>query len=154
MMKYLIRSAKYLLKFTIFLTLIILILTMTHLVDPDISKMFVGGYDSLWKIAALMLVFSLLYPRFGYMKRSAIVPGSFEEVLPIVSAVMQRLGYEEESRDGENMTFRKRGIGARMVRSWEDRISFERMVTGFELEGIGKDVIRVKYALEDGIKAE
>lgn len=153
-MKYLIRSAKYFLKLTIILTLVLLILSSTKLVDSDISKMFVNGYDSLWQIAALMAVFSLIYPRFGYMRRNAIVPGSFDEVLPLVMSTMERLGYEQENRDGENLTFRKHGIGARVTRSWEDRISLERMATGFEVEGPGKDVIRVKYALEDSLKAQ
>lgn len=153
-MKYLIRSAKYFLKLTIILVLIIVILSMTRLIDSDISKMFVNGYDSLWQIAILMAVFSLVYPRFGYMRRNAIVPGSFDEVLPIVMSAMERLGYERESLEGENLTFRKRGIGPRIVRSWEDRISLERMVSGFEVEGLGKDVMRVKYALEDGLRTE
>ena len=78
-MRYLIRSVKYFVQLMVILCLIIAILIVAKVVDADISRIFVNGYDSLWQIALLMAVFAAIYPRFGYARRQAIVPGSDEE---------------------------------------------------------------------------
>ena len=62
-MKYLVRAVKYFIYLMIILSLIIVVLIMTKMVESDISKMFVNGYDSLWQIALMMAVFALIYPK-------------------------------------------------------------------------------------------
>ncbi|MBQ6556856.1 MAG: hypothetical protein IJL86_04860, partial [Bacteroidales bacterium] len=65
-MRYFIRSVKYFVQLMVILTLIIVILVVAKVVDSDISKIFVNGYDSLWQIALLMAAFAAIYPRLGY----------------------------------------------------------------------------------------
>lgn len=133
----------------VILSLIIAILIVAKVVDSDISKIFVNGYDSLWQIALLMAVFAAIYPRFGYAKRQAIVPGSDEETAPVLERVMAAHGYEKENRADGVLAYRKRSAGDRLLRLWEDRITVTRFVSGYELEGSNKDVIRLINALRE-----
>ena len=167
--RYIIRVVKYFIQLMVILAVIIAILIVAKVVDSDISKIFVNGYDSLWQIALMMACFAAIYPRFGYGRRQAIVPGSDEEVEPVLRQVMEAHGYVEEGdsshslrmtgkagmtgTDGMTGTgircFRKKSVTARLTRLWEDRISVERCATGFELEGISRDVVRLVNALRD-----
>ena len=91
-MRYIIRSVKYFVQLMVILALIIAVLVLAKIVPGDISKIFVNGYDSLWQIALLMAVFAAIYPRLGYVKRQAVVPGSDEETLPVLDSVMRTHG--------------------------------------------------------------
>nr|MCR4859824.1 hypothetical protein [Bacteroidales bacterium] len=109
-MKYFIRALKYYVYLLVLLAVIILALVLTGFVEADLSKMFINGYDSLWQIALLMLVFALFYPRFGFSKRTAHVYGSPEELRPDVMKVMESLGYRLESeKDGRYQFVRRSG---------------------------------------------
>lgn len=134
----------------VILAIIIAVLVLAKVVDSDISKIFVNGYNSLWQIALMMAVFAAIYPRFGYLRREAVVPGSDEEVEPVLRRVMEAHGYvEEPGRKEDERSFRKKSVGDRLTRLWEDRICITRSATGFELEGIGRDVTRLCNALRD-----
>ena len=150
-MRYFIRSAKYFIQLMVILALIIAVLIVAKVVDSDISKIFVNGYDSLWQIALMMAAFAAIYPRFGYSKRQAIVPGSDEEVLPVLEKAMKAFGYERENRKDGVLAYRKRAVGDRLLRLWEDRITVTRFVSGFELEGSNKDLVRLINALREQI---
>ncbi len=148
-MRYFIRSVKYFVQLMVILALIIAVLVLAKIVPGDISKIFVNGYDSLWQIALLMAAFAAIYPRFGYARRQAVVPGSDEEALPVLDSAMRAHGYEKEQRTDGKLCYRKKAVGDRLTRLWEDRITASRCVTGYELEGIGRDVIRILNALRD-----
>lgn len=165
-MKYLVRSIKYYLYLLIILCVIIAVLVLTGIVESDISQMFVNGYDSLWQMALLIAVFAAIYPRFGYTSRMVHLPGSSEEIRPDVVSKMTALGYVVESEDaaakdgtepakdgtepaGEDICFRRRTALSRALKFWEDRITFTRVASGFEVEGITKDVVRIMNLFTD-----
>lgn len=147
-MKYLVRSVKYFFYLMVILALIIAALIALKMVGPDISQIFVNGYDSLWQIALLMAVFAALYPRFGFSTRTARVLGSDEEVVPHVIRVMNEHGYRLENRDGADMTFRKKSTLSRVFKMCEDRLTFTRRASGFDIEGLTRDLSRVVAAVE------
>ena len=147
-MKYIIRALKYFCYLIIFLTLIILALVLTGFVEADLSKMFINGYNSLWQIALIMLVFALLYPRLGYGTRTAHIFGSPEELRGDVVSVMERLGYRLEKEDGTGWTFRRRSPVSRALKMWEDRITLSVTGAGVKAEGLTRDLARVISALE------
>ena len=142
-MRYFIRAAKYFVQLMVILTLIIAILIVAKVVDSDISKIFVNGYDSLWQIALMMAAFAAIYPRFGYARRQAIIPGSDEEAAPQLEKAMTAFGYEKELRSDGVLAYRKRSAADRFMRLWEDRITVTRFVSGYELEGPNKDIVRL-----------
>ena len=147
-MKYLIRSVKYFCYLILLLALIILALVLTGFVEADLSKMFVNGYESLWQIALIMLVFALIYPRFGFSKRTAHLAGSPEELRPDVMRVMERLGYRLESEQNGSWSFLRRSGFSRALKMWEDRITLTTGGAGLEVEGLTRDLARIVSALE------
>ena len=147
-MKYLIRSLKYFCFLIIILTLIILALVLTGFVEADLSKMFVNGYDSLWQMALIMLVFALIYPRFGFSKRTAHLSGSPEVVRPDVVRVMEAMGYKLEAENEGSFSFRRRSGLSRVLKMGEDRITLSPTAGGDEAEGLTRDLTRIVSMLE------
>ena len=147
-MKYIIRSLKYFCYLIILLTLIILALVLTGFVEADLSKMFVNGYDSLWQIALIMLVFAIIYPRFGFSKRTAHLYGAPEELRPDVMKVMTGLGYVLESEQDGSFAFRRKSGLSRALKMWEDRITLSPTGAGLEVEGLTRDLARIVSGLE------
>ena len=148
-MKYLRRAVKYFLSLVVIVTLLMVLLVAFKVVDGDISTMFVNGYDSLWQIALCLAALSAFYPRFGYSTRVAHIQGSDEEIIPGVISKMEQLGYELETRDGADMTFRRRSAVSRALKCWEDRITFTRSISGYDIEGLTRDLVRIVSLLED-----
>ena len=147
-MKYIVRSLKYFCYLIILLVVIILALVLTGFVEADLSKMFINGYDSLWQIALVMFVFALIYPRFGFSKRTAHLYGSPEELRPTIIKVMEGLGYRLESEaDGQFCFLRRSGL-SRALKMWEDRITISPSGAGLEIEGLTRDLSRIVSGLE------
>ena len=147
-MNYFIRALKYYVYLLILLVVIILALVLTGFVEADLSKMFVNGYDSLWQIALIMLVFALVYPRFGFSKRTAHIYGSPEELRPDIMKVMENLGYRLENEGEGKLTVLRRSGFSRALKMWEDRITLSPTGAGMEVEGLTRDLSRVVSALE------
>ena len=147
-MKYIIRAAKYFCFLLIFLTLVVAAFVLTGFVEADLSKMFVNGYDSLWQMGIVLLVFALIYPRFGFSRRTAHVFGSREELQPVVVPVMERLGYVLEGEKDGGWSFRRRSAVSRVLKMLEDRIVLTPAGAGVEVEGLTRDLPRIVSALE------
>lgn len=147
-MKYIIRALKYFCYLAVFLTLVIGALVLTGFVEADLSKMFVNGYDSLWQMALVLLVLSLIYPHFGFSTRTAHIFGSAEELQPVVGQVMERIGYRLEGALDGGWTFRRRSPVSRALKMWEDRITVKTSGAGLEIEGLSRDLPRIVGALE------
>lgn len=148
-MQYIRRAVKSFFYFLSILVIILAILVALGMVEANLETMFRNGYDSIWQIAILLLLFAIAYPFFGFMSKETIVPGSYEEIRQGVIDFMDSRGYVLEKEDGENMTFRLRSKVNRMSRMFEDRITLTRSITGFTMEGLRKDVVRLCYGLED-----
>lgn len=148
-MKYLIRSVKYFFYLAIILTLVILILMKLKLVDSNPEQIFRNGYDSFWQIALMLAAFAAIYPKFGFSRRNARIPGEFGEIRSEVIEHMDLRGYKLEKQEGENMYFRLRSPMQRVTRMLEDRVTMTRSFDGFELEGATKDVVRIVSFLEN-----
>lgn len=147
-MKYVVRSLKYFCYLMLFLVLIILVLVLIGFVEADLSQMFVNGYDSFWQIALIMLVFAIIYPRFGFSSRTVHLYGSPEELRPDVMRVMERLGYRLEKEQGGEWSFVRRSPLSRALKMWEDRITVGTSGAGLEVEGLTRDLPRIVSALE------
>lgn len=147
-MKYFIRAVKYFLYFSIIVTIIMAALVLFKVIDADIELMFRNGYDSLWQIALMFAAVSAFYPMLGFMKKDALIPGEYKDIRQTVVEHMQEKGYSLETENGEDLTFRLRNGINRLSRMYEDRISFTRNFSGFQVEGLRKDVVRIVYGLE------
>lgn len=154
-MKYLKRSVKYFFYYVILLVIIIAVLIAFKIVDADITKMFVNGYDSLWQIALVFAAMAAAYPRFGFSTRNAHMKGETAELILGIKEVMDGHGYKLTEEDAEgNMKFRKRSPITRMLKMGEDTLTFTRSISGYDIEGITKDLVRVVSALEYKFRSE
>ena len=147
-MKYIIRSLKYFIYISVIVTLILCVLVALKLVSPDIDVMFRNGWKSVGLIAIMFLAVSAIYPKFGYANRGVRILGEYSQIRDGIVSFMEDHGYELETEQGENMTFRLRNKFNRATRTWEDRITLTRDLAGFYMEGISKDVARLASGLE------
>ena len=148
-MKYIVRVLKYFVLVTVVMALLLLVLALLGYVEKDVDSMFRNGWKSIWQIALMFLVVAAIYPRFGFCKRGAIVPGAYDDIRPGLVRYMAGRGYEIEKEEGENLSFRLKSPLQRFLRLlFEDRITFTRDRAGFYVEGRTKDVVRIVSGLE------
>jgi len=153
-MKYFVRALKYLVYYFILLAVIMGILVLIKAVPSDVNEMFRNGYKSLWQIAGLFAIVSAIQPRFGYVTRTAHIPGEYSEIRQGIINFMQNHGYFLESEENENMTFRQKSPLNRLLRMFEDRLTFTRDLGGFSIEGSNRDMVRVIRGLEYTLRKE
>lgn len=151
-MRYIIRAVKYFIYFSLLLVAMMTVLYAMNMTDSTAedfpSMFFKNGYDSLKLIILVFAGVSALYPLLGFAKSKAIVPGEYSQARQVVISYMEARGYVLEKEEGENMSFRARSIGKRILRMMEDRIEFERDFTGFLVKGMRKDVVRIVHGVE------
>lgn len=147
-MKYIIRATKYFFYFCILLVLILSVLVAVGMVEANINSMFRNGYESLWQILIMMVLFGATYPLFGFTKRETIVPGAYSEIRQGVIDYMESKGYVLTREEGESMAFRSKSMMKRIFRMFEDTIILSRSFSGFTMEGLRKDVDRLRYGME------
>ena len=147
-MKYFVRAVKYFFYFTILFAVIMAALVFIGAVPSDVGKMFRDGYKSLWQIALLFAFVAAFYPRFGFIKRSAMIKGEYSDIRGGIIEYMEARGYRLESENGENLTFRLRSKFSAIAKMLEDRITMTRELGGFEVEGLTKEVVRIVGGLE------
>ena len=153
-MKYLVRSIKYFAYLAIILCIFIVLLSVFGLIGNSVDEIFKNGAQSLWRIGLILLVFAIIYPRMGFTTRKVYIPGAYGEIREGVVDVMHDRSYVLEAEEGENLKFRIQSPVIRAFRMFEDRITFTRTATGFELEGPTKDLVRIVSALEYKFREE
>lgn len=148
MKKYILRSLKYFISYWVILTIVMSILVLVHAVDSNIESMFRNGYKSLEMIGLFFLVASIFHPRFGFTNKDVILPGETEQIKPQVIGYMTSRGYKQEKDNGDTMTFISSSKLSRIMKIFEDRITFTRTMSGYNIEGSTKELIRIKNGLE------
>lgn len=154
-MKYFIRSVKYFIYFAVIFVLIISLLLITGIAEGDLPSLFKNGYDSLYQIAACLLVISAVYPMFGYMKKEIDVAGGIGQNKDNICRMMDNYGYRLEKEDGDGkISFRHKKLLNSLFRMMEDRITIEQTPSGLRLEGLRKDVVRIATGLEYRLRGD
>ncbi|MBQ9399437.1 MAG: hypothetical protein IJU27_02185 [Bacteroidales bacterium] len=148
-MKYIIRSLKYFLYLVIVLALTIVVLYLVGWVEGDLASIFKNGYDSFWQIGIIIAIFAIIYPRFGFVEKHAFAPGEYNEIRQDVIALMQERGYSFENEEGETIIFHRRSPISRALKMFEDKITVSHDATGFNVEGLSRDVVRIVSAIEN-----
>lgn len=145
-MKYLRRSLKYFLQLTVLLVIFVAAIYLITAKGAPLESLFRNGYNSIWSMLLIVAVFAAVYPRFGYGKRRIRVSGPAEEIVPKIEAHMNARGYELVSRDAEdNLVFRQASFLGRLSKMFEN-VYFTRSLSGYEMEGRLKDIVRLDTA--------
>ena len=153
-MRYFLRAVKYFIVVCILFSLIIAGLMLVGAVSTDINVLFRAGWKSVGLIALMFLGVSAVYPKFGYAKRMASVPGEDAELRPGVKAFFAERGYKLESETPEAMTFRSGSAWHRIVTFGEDRITVTPEFGGYGVEGLGRDIVRIISGLEYKLRSK
>ena len=147
-MKYLVRSIKYFIYFSLMCTVIVSALVMIGAVEGDINSIFADGYASLGKIAIFFALVAAVYPKVGFINRGISSDKEWSEVRNDVIEYMKERQWELESESDGAATFRVKGVAARLSKMYEDRITLTRSAEGYQMEGLRKDVMRLATGLE------
>ncbi len=147
-MRYFIRSVKYFFHFVLLMTVIILALVFIGAVEGNINEIFEDGYNALWKIAILFAVIAAVYPKFGFISRRLNIEADWDTVRNGAVNYFRERKYAVETEEPGKITFRRIGLGARIAKKGEDRITLTKTAEGYYLEGLQKDIILFATALE------
>lgn len=147
-MRYLIRSIKYFFHFAILCSVIIGALVLIGAVEGNINSIFEDGYSSIAKIAVFFAVVAAVYPKFGFIAKTVTTDKTWAEARETVMNYMKERGYELESDGADMVTFRLKGIGGRLSKMYEDRITITFGSEGWTVEGLRKDIFRITAGLE------
>ena len=147
-MKYFRRAVKYFIQVSVILGLILLALMLSGLVSKDINVAFQHGWKSIGYIAIMFAAVSAVYPLFGYTKRRVTLLGDPAEYRSLIEEAFRDRGYVPA---GEGR-FRLASPAARAFRLWEDTITVNPVLGALELEGLGRDLVRVVSSLEHKLK--
>ncbi len=145
-MRYILRAIKYFVYICVIVTIILAALVLLKAVSPDINVMFRPGWKSVGLIAAMFAGVSAFYPLFGYTKRLATVLGEIEGLRDDVVKYMDTKGYRLELEQDGKMIFRSRSFMTRLI--WDDRITIEKGLGGFYVEGVSREVAKIVSGLE------
>jgi len=148
-MKYLVRAVKYYLYILILLVIILFALVKLNLANGDISTMFRDGYNSIWQIAALLAVFSAIYPKMGFGTRVLRIPeGDYSKE---IKEYMDMRGYKLLEENVDELRFVFRSPITRLFKMFEDTITFSKDAHQTSIEGPTKDIVRIISGLENKI---
>ena len=89
---------------------------------------------------------AMIYPLFGYMKRTVANCDMVEDAVRIHNA-MQCFGFEVVGQRGEYTVFRAKGFLRRLTFMFEDEVLVRQVGSGIEIAGIRRAVARIIYQL-------
>ena len=146
-MKYLVRAIKYFFYFAIITYLIVYALIFLGMADSNIENNFEGGYSAFWKMGLFFAAVAAVYPKLAFINRKLYIDPATDIQAQAVIFFKDRR-YVLESQTEDTITFRVSGVGARLVKMCEDRITITRTLDGYYMEGLRKDVLRLASGLE------
>ena len=148
-MKYLIRSIKYFIYFSVTCSLIVTALVLIGAVEGGVDNIFEEGYRSIGKIAIFFAIVSAAYPKFGFIRRDMSFSGAWDDIRGKVVEFMDERQYVLETEGADKVTFRLKGIAGRISKMAEDRVTLTKSEEGWQMEGLRKDVLRLASGLEN-----
>jgi len=148
-MTYLRRAVKYFVQIVIIFGLIIGILMLSGMVSKDVAVAFRNGWSSIWMILGLFAAMSLIYPYFGYGKRRIRATGDPAPMWEKIDEAMESRGYVFCGSTTEGgRKYRLTNVVNRAARMWEDTLTIESVLGGFEIEGLVRDLSRAVMSID------
>ena len=149
MITYLRRAFKYFIQISLIFAVIIGILMLSGMASTDVNTAFRSGWKSVELILAAFAAMSLIYPFFGYGKRNIQAPGDPAGHWKAIDEIMDFRGYVKAGATPEGgCRYHLRSFTPRATRLWEDTITINPVLGGFQAEGLNRDLVRVVMALD------
>ena len=148
-MTYLRRAVKYFIQIVIIFALIIGILMLSGMVSKDVAIAFRNGWTSIWMILGLFAAMSLIYPYFGYGKRRIRATGDPAPMWENIDQAMESRGYVfSGNTENGGRKYQLSSPISRATRLWEDTLTIESVLGGFEIEGLVRDLSRAVMSID------
>ena len=150
-MTYFRRAVKYFIQLTLLFVLIVGVLMLIGYVPKEVTEAFRNGWDSIYLILGIFALMAALYPRLGYGKRSIRTQGGDPATYwPAIDEALALRGYVKasEESDGTRRYHLRSGVN-RAARLWEDTITLQATLDGFQAEGLVRDLSRVVMSIQN-----
>ena len=147
-MTHLRRALKYFVQACLFCAIVLGALMLAGVVSSDISVALIYGWKSVWFILAVFAFFSLIYPFFGYQKRTIQVNGDPALAKDGIAEALRGRGYVLADETDGVLKFHLTAPLSRAFRMWEDTITLTPVLGGWEAEGLSRDLVRVVSSIE------
>ena len=147
-MKYIIRSVKYLVYFTVMCG-IILVLTFHFSVKPEgltlMDMLLVDG--SIYKMLIFFVAVAAIYPALGFQKKEVYV-SNFKEHKKEIIELFENANYVVASESATTISFKLRNPFLRLLRICEDYVTIDFSGNPILMEGLRKDILRFSRGIE------
>lgn len=153
-MKHLIRSVKYFFYILVLATLALSIMVFLQGGKFDVDTLFVQGMRSVYTILGIFAFVAAFYPALAYQKRKLYTDKNFEQLKPEIERIMEAKRYRKEKDENGLITFIASSTGTRLIRMYEDRITFEYADGTITAEGHRKDLVRILPDIEELLRSE
>lgn len=149
MVRYIIRSLKYLLFISVLyvaLTWLMSVTSYNSQVDMwTLLEAQLRSEQGVWLVVAFVAL-AIFYPRFGFMTRRVEGVDIASDRVRIDNA-MRVFDFELVGEEQEVITYRARGVLKRLTFMYEDKIEVRAVEGGVEIKGIRRAVARIAYQL-------
>lgn len=146
-MRYLVRALKYFVYLSIMLVLFIVVLCLLGVIPKNIDLIFINGTKSLPQMALIVAVFAAIYPKVGFTTRNVRMVGEASQTEGELTKFMNSRRYVLAKKEGEDLVYRRASVLDRIVKMGEDKIYFKKLLNGYAMEGLTKDVVRIDTGL-------
>lgn len=143
MKRYPIRAAKYVVYLAILFFVIFGFMNALGGTNLPLSTLFTTSRGAL--LGAALLVFALLYPFFGFVRKSITFDAS--QRAGDIERVMGMCGYMRSGGTDDKMEFRAVGTMKRLGLMFEDTIQITTLDGFSTLEGPRKEVVKAAYRM-------
>lgn len=154
-MRYFIRSLKYLIYFAVMFFIIVgIVYLFSSQKASGLSFVELFKEGSLPKIALFFVAVAAIYPKLSFYKKEIHLNGDFTKYAELFDEVMKSMDYQLETQEPGCVTYRKKGVYARLSRMYEDRVTFDTSGNPVIAEGYRKDLVRVLSAIGYRLREE
>ncbi|MDR0737510.1 MAG: hypothetical protein LBF39_00380 [Prevotellaceae bacterium] len=155
MTRYFIRALKSIILFFVLAVLVFVIsFVLGNSSDNPIAfKDLLQGSD-LFHLAIFGVVFGLVYPLFGYVKRKVYINHSFDEEKQEIIRLFADVRFELLSDEDKKIIFRHKNPVARFMRLYEGSIEVDYSENPVILSGLRRDVDRLARRIQQLMQKE
>jgi uncharacterized membrane protein YciS (DUF1049 family) len=155
MNRYFIRALK---SIALFFVLAILVFVISFTLgnsssNPITFEDLLRGSD-LRNLVIFGVVFGLVYPLFGYIKRKIHTNHPLDEEKQEVVRLLADVRFELQSDENKKLIFRHSNPAARFMRLYEDRIEIDYSENPVLLSGLRRDVDRLALRIQQLVQKE
>lgn len=143
MKRYPIRAVKYMVQLCILFFVMFGLLQAFGYGNVTLSEMFDSSRGYI--LLAAVIFFALLYPFFGFTKKTLTFDASTNEAE--VERVMGMCGYQRVEGEAQAMVFRAATMPKKIVLMWEDTIEINTVDGLSTMEGARKEVVKASFRM-------